>query len=425
MKTKIKTLFLAILCLPIIGQAQLSQNLGKRFPAHIVYKIGDVVSKINLTEDKQIKIGQKLFSADSLANVSLANGKSTSKLKSYYTIDTNFLKPILSREELDNYGYEMNKDNRFLVALKFAPELKLEPTQISEIHKQNDSLDSVSKMSSTEMIQIYDNKLFQILSEQQYVLLHKIIYKEQSMEEAKKDWDKIIKLKLVANENDKTEFIKILDYHLGKNSFLDKKAERYEKTKRDFLVQKMALGEPSLLVHANILSEGAYINNKYSSVIKYEKQLELTKIQIDTLLFKYRQLEFIRFENKEKESTLSPPKKVPSEYDNIAKILTRDQVEKWLINKNVNEAKKLGLRNWEQLEVEGLIKDLDKNKTLTELSVYQLQYLMAKEREMVYRIPEAVYLIHDVEQKKPELLKQLDAIAQKYKNTTAKNVLTW
>lgn len=420
-----KTLLLAILCLPIISQAQVSQNLSKRFPAHIVYKIGAVVSKINLTEDKQIKIGQKLFTADSLANVSLTKGKPASTLKSYYTIDANFLRPILSQEELENYGYEMNKDNRFLLALKFAPELKLEPTQISEIRKQNNSLDAVSKMSSTETIQIYDNKLFQILSEHQFVLLHKLIYKEQSMEEAKKDWDKIIKLKLVANENDKTEFIKILNYYLGKNSFLDKKAERYEKPKRDSLADKIVLDEPFLLIHANILSEGSYIDNKFSSVIKYEKELELTKSQIDTLLLKYRQLERIKSENKERGLTRTSLKPVPSEYDNIAKILTTDQVEKWLINKNVKEAKKLGLRNWEQLEVEGLTKGLDKDKTLTELSVYQLQYLVAKEREMVYHSPEAVYLIHDVEQKKLELLKQLDTIAQKYKNTTAKNVLTW
>ncbi len=425
MKTKIKILFLVILCLPILSQAQVSQNLSKRFPAHIVYKIADVVSKINLTEDKQIKIGQKLFTADSLATISLANGKPSSKLKSYYTIDTPFLKPILSQKELDDYGYEMDKDNRYLVALKFASELKLEPTQISEIRKQNDSLDAVPKISSKKTIWIYNNKLFQILSEKQYVLLLKIIYKEQSMEDAKKDWDKIIKLKLITDENDKTEFIKILKYHMGKDSFLDKKAEQYEKTKIDFMENQMALGEPLLLVHANILSDGTYIDNKYSSVIKYEKELELTKSQTDTLLLKYRELEFIRFDNKEKELTHTSPKPVPSEYENITKILTADQVQKWLLNKKVKEAKRLGFRNWEQLQVEGLTKDLDKDKTLTELSVYQLQYLVSNERTIIYNTQEALLMKWNIEQKKPELLKQLDALVQKNKNTNARNILTW
>lgn len=424
---KIKALFLAILCLPIIGHAQLSQNLSKRFPAYIIYKIEDVVSKVNLTEDKQIQIANKLLEKDRLANVRLADGNPASTLKSYYTIDANFLKPILSQEELDNYGYEMNKDNRFLVALKFAPELKLDAAQISEIREQNLALETTSKMSLKELIQVYDDKLFQILSKDQFVSLHRIIYKEQSMEDAKNDWDKIIKLKLVTNENDKTEFAKILKYHFVKNGFLDKKAERFDKNQRALWLNKIALEEPSLLIHANILSEGNYINNKYSSVIKYEKELGLTKNQIDTLLLKYRQLEQIKSENKEKELTHASLKAVPSEYDDIAKILSTEQVRKWLLKKNVKEANIIASRNWEQLEIEDLAKNLDKNKTLTELSVYQLKYLVAKERLMIEHTQEAVFFMYAVEKEKPELLKQLDTIIaqNKSKNSTAKNVLTW
>ncbi|RVT71969.1 hypothetical protein EOD40_16240 [Flavobacterium sufflavum] len=425
MKTKI--LFLIILCLPVISQAQLSQNLSKRFPAYIIYKIEDVVSKINLTEDKQIQIGNKLLEKDRLANISLTNGKPASMLKSCYTIDINFLKPILSKDQLESYEYEMNKDNRFLAALKFAKELKLDAAQISEIRKQNFSLGEDSKMSAKETIWVYDDKLFQILSKDQFILLHRIIYKEQSMEDAKNDWDKIIKLKLVANENDKTEFVKILMYHFVKNGFLDKKAERYDKAQRDLWTNKIALEEPFLLIHVNILSDGNYADNKYSSVIKCEKELELTKKQIDTLLFKYSQLERIKFENKEKESTAIVPKAVPSEYDDVTKILTTDQVKKWLLNKNLKEAKRIASRNWEQLQVEGLTTGLDKDKTLTELSVYQLKYLVARERGMIDHTQDVIFFVRDVEKEKPELLKQLDAlIAQsKSKNTTAKSVLTW
>ena len=72
----IKTLLLSIcLYLPNISQTQISQKVMKRFPAHIVYKIDDVVSKINLTEDKQIQIAKKLLAADSFANIILPKGK--------------------------------------------------------------------------------------------------------------------------------------------------------------------------------------------------------------------------------------------------------------------------------------------------------------------------------------------------------------
>jgi hypothetical protein len=423
MKTKI--LFLALLCFSMISQAQVSQNTSRLFPAHIVYKIDEVNSKVNLSEDKQIKIGRKLYTADSLANVSLVKGEPIAQLKSYYTIDASFLKPILSPEELDYYGYITDRDNRYLTTLIFASQLKLKPTQINEIRKQNDSLAGVPKMSTKEKIRIYNKKLYSILAKEQYLSMLKTIYHEQSVEEAKKDWAKIVKQQL-ADKNDKNEYIKIENYHLAKNAFLDKDADRYEKTKRDLLAKKMALGEPPVLVHANILFDGAYTNNKYSSIIKYEKELELTQSQIDTLLLKYNQLERVKLENKENEFSREAPKIVPSEYENIAHILNPEQVKKWLINKNKLAAKKEAQRNWEQLQEEGLTKDLDKEKTLTELAVYQLQYLVIKDRAMVYHTQENIFAKRDVEKKKPELLKQLDVInLRKSKNAKTKNALAW
>ncbi|MEO8236543.1 MAG: hypothetical protein ABI576_00445 [Flavobacterium sp.] len=426
MKIKlIKTLLIGILCLPVISLAQVSQNVSRLFPAHILYKIDEVNSKVNLSEDKQIKIGRKLFTADSLANAALTKGKPVAQLKSYYSIDTGFLKPILSPEELDRYGHITDPDNRFLAVLIFASQYKLESTQINEIRKQNDSLAGVPKMSTKEKIRIYNKKLYSILAKEQYLSMLKTIYHEQSVEEAKKDWAKIVKLQL-ADKNDKSEYVKIENYHLAKNAFLDKDADRYEKTKRDLLAKKMALGEPPVLLHASILSEGSYTSNKYTSVIKYEKELELTKSQTDTLLVKYKQLERIKLENKEKESTAEAPQTVPSEYENIAKILSPEQVKKWLISKNKNEAKKEAQKNWEQLEAEGLTKNLDKDKTLTEFAIYQLQFLVTKDRAMVYHTQENIFAKRDIEKKKPELLKQLDAInLKKAKNTKTKDALAW
>lgn len=421
---RINKVLLTILFCPVLSQAQVSPKVIKQFPAHIIYKIDDVVSKVNIAEDKQIKIGQKLISVDSLATIALANGETVDKLKSYYTIDIPFLKSILSEKELDHYGYELNKDNRFLTALNFATELKLTPTQIREIREQNDSLSSVSTMSLKETIQVYNSKLSTILTKDQYLSLLKLLYHDQSLVDAQKDWLKITQLKLVADSNDKTEFATIFSYYQAKNSFLDKKADKYDKKTGDFLAKKIALNEPPLLVHANILSDGPYKNNRYASVIKYEKELELTKSQIDSLLSLYRQHEIIKLENTK--SALNLPKIVPSEHENIGRILNPEQINKWLVVKNKEDARKEALRNWVQLEAEGLTKDLDKNKTLTEFSNYYLKYFVVKEKAYVYHTPENVFIRGNVERKKPELLKQLDAIARsKSKNTTIKNALTW
>ncbi len=369
---------------------------------------------------------KKLYTADSLANVSLAKNEPVSKLKSYYTMDAGFLKTILSPEELDHYGYLTDKDNRYLAVLFFAEQLKLDSVKISEIRKKNDSLSSVPKMPLKETIRIYNKNLLRILNKEQYISLLKTIYHEQSVEEAQKDWVKIKKLQLVTEKDEKAQFSKILNYHKTKNAFLDKKADRFEKTKRDLLAKKMALSEPPVLLRANILSDGTYTNNKYSSVIKYEKHLELTQSQIDTLLLKYNQLERIKLENKDNESSAEASKIVPSEYENIAHILSPEQVKKWLIQKNKQAAKKEAQRNWEQLETEGLTKDLDKDITVKEFGVYQLQFLVTKDRAMVYHTQENIFMKRDIEKKKPELLKQLDVINQKKsQNAKTKQALTW
>lgn len=426
MKRILIQMAIAFLCLPSTSIAQVSSEIAKSYPAVMVFQLDELNSKLKLSEDKQLQIIRKLYTADSLASLSLIKNGSSSQLKAYYSIDNNFLKPILSSEELDRYGYLTDRNNRFSTALFFSSHLKLESGQIKEIRRLNDSLLGVPKLSEKETIRIYNKKLQGILSQQQYVSVLKTIYHEQSEEEADRDWTKIIKLKLADDKSDRKEYVKILNYHIGKNAFLDKKAERYGKTKRDFLAKKMALGEPPILVHANILSEDGYINNKYSSIIKCEKELELSQSQIDTLLVKYSQLERAKLENKENESNDEALKAVPSEYENIARILAPEQVKKWLIQKNKQAAKKEARKNWEELEAEGLTKDLDKDKALTEFAVYQLQFLVIKDRALVYHTQENIFAKRDIEKKKPDLLKQLDAInLKKSKNAKTKQALAW
>ena len=427
MKIKLITvLFAVMLFQPFLTFAQLSSKIVREYPAYVVYRLNDLNSTINLPEEKIIKIAQKLVLSDSLANESLKKGGSIAQLKLYYIIDKNFLKPILSPEELDHYGYALDNENRYLAALKFATTLNMESAQISEIRKQNDSLSRISKLPAKETIEIYTKGLTGILKKEQYVALLKIIYQAQSEEETKKDWEKIIKLDLVADKKDRKEYIKILNYHIVKNAFLDKKADRYEKPKRDLLAKKMALGEPPILTHANILSEGTYISNKYSAIIKYEKELELSANQVDSLLLKYKELEKTKLENKEKEATGDAIASLPSEYENIAKILTPEQVKKWLIKKNKLLAKSEALKNWQKLEQEGLAKGLDKEQTVTDFTVYQLQFLVTKDKAMVYHTQENIFMKKEIEKRKPELLKQLDMISlKKSKSVKTKKELTW
>lgn len=422
-------LLLSLLFLPILNQAQVSPNVSKRYPAHIVYKIDDVISKVNLSEDKQIKMAQKFMKTDSIVNAGLAVGAPAESLKAYYnSIDKTFLKNILSVEEMEQYNYEMDKDNRFLAALILAPYLKLQPEQINKIRQLNDSVSTTPQKSTKETIQFYNRKLSKILNKQQYVDVVKSTYKDQSIADARTDWQGILKLKINTPGKEQEEFKQLVDFHFAKNGFLDKKAELYEKKKQDFLSLKATMMEPPLLIRSKILSDQKHANNKYASLIQFEKELNLSQKQIDTLLVKYLAFEKIIIENKENDlkGNFTTPKPLPSEFENIAKIVTSEQMNKWLNLKNKNEAIKKANQSWAALESEGLTKNADQQKLMPELANYHLKLLIALEKNKNWKTSETRFLVRDVEQKKPEILVQLDALSRsKAKSENAKNALAW
>ena len=422
-------LLLSLLFLPILNQAQVSPNVSKRYPAHIVYKIDDVISKVNLSEEKQIKMAQKFMKTDSIVNAGLAVGAPAESLKAYYnSIDKTFLKNILSVEEMEQYNYEMDKDNRFLAALILAPHLKLQPEQINKIRQLNDSVSTTPQKSTKETIQFYNRKLSKILNKQQYVDVVKSTYKDQSIADARTDWQGILKLKINTPGKEQEEFKQLVDFHFAKNGFLDKKAELYEKKKQDFLGLKATMMEPPLLIRSKILSDQKHANNKYASLIQFEKELNLSQKQIDTLLVKYLTFEKIIIENKENDlkGNFTTPKPLPSEFENIAQIVTSEQMNKWLNFKNKNEAIKKANQSWAALESEGLTKNADQQKLMPELANYHLKLLIALEKNKNWKTSETRFLVRDVEQKKPEILVQLDALSRsKAKSENAKNALAW
>ncbi|OOV19892.1 hypothetical protein [Flavobacterium sp. LM4] len=159
----------------------------------------------------------------------------------------------MSVEEMEQYNYEMDKDNRFLAALILAPYLKLQPEQINKIRQLNDSLSTTPQKSTKETIQFYNRKLSKILNKQQYVDVVKSTYKDQSIADARTDWQGILKLKINTPDKEQEEFKQLVDFHFAKNGFLDKKAELYEKKKQDFLSLKATMMEPPLLIRSKIL----------------------------------------------------------------------------------------------------------------------------------------------------------------------------
>lgn len=420
-----KKIIFLLLATTTVCQAQITSKVIQSFPAHIIYKIDEVASRIKLTEDQQMKIGASLTQNDSLANVYMHNGDSISYLKKYYTIDKKILNKILSKDELEDFQSQKIKKNRFLIALKSASILKLSPTQIETIRRENNVLKQSEPL--VKQMKVYAKKLDSILTKPQYGNLLKIINAEKSQNQANEDWKNLISSKLVTSKDSIAVYKKIYDYQLLKNCLLDMQSETMTpQQKIDFKEKIILKNEPNILTRYQITTNGFYKKNLFADAILYEKELKLSPNQIDSLLVYYRKKPLLKIENKEK--NILPAFNFYENFENttISKILNPNQINTLLMKKNEKIAIQLARSNWDELEKQGMTKDLDKNTTLKEFAKYHIKALVATNMVKIDKNTMNVFNKRDVEMQKPELLKQLDSIKQTKQNAkSTKNALKW
>lgn len=335
-------LFILSLYAPLVGEAQISRKVIQSFPAHIISKINEVTSKVKLTEEQQMKFGQQLSKNDNIANITLGKEDSTNNLKNEYITNVNFLKPILSPEQLEDYMSQVDKKNRLLLALKSSKELQLDVKQIEQIRIQNTIGDAIPTTNTKQKMVFYVQKLDSILTKPQYDSLLRIIYAEESSKETREDWNNILELKLATPKDSTKLYPQIYQYHLTKNAVLDNKAGKVNAKKNKELKEKIDLQfEPKILIWQTIASNGIYKNNIFSETIKFQKELNLSTIQIDSLLSNYQKIEQLKFNNKSQDVEAKKAKNyVFIENAEIAKILNPKQLSLLLMKTSETTALK-------------------------------------------------------------------------------------
>lgn len=430
MKTKLLQNLLLLLCLyaPFVCFSQITLKVTQSFPAHIIYKINKVASKIKLNEEQQMKIGLQLVKIDSIATATLHRGDDINSIKRDNISYMDVLKTILTPEELENYLSQIDKKNRFLIALKWSKKLQLNSNQIEQIRLQNNILNTAANNDSKKEMAFYTRKLDSILKKPQYATLIKIIYASESREETREDWDKILKLKLATPKDSSTYYPQIYQYHLTKNAVLDKKAALSDEKKSKELKEKIDLQyQPKISIWYAIATNGDYKNNIFSQTIKYQKELNLTGVQIDSLLANYKKIEQIKYKNKfQVRDTKKSSNTNALENIAINKILDYKQITLLLYCRNQKTAGQMAINDWKTLEKMGLTKDLDKETTIKEFANYQLKYLVADDRVKMDKNKVNIFYRRDILLKKPPLLIQLDAITQaEQKSKNTKNELRW
>jgi len=424
MKTRNK-LLLFCLCLPFIGKAQLDADVAKEFPAHIVLKINQVNKKINLSVDRQKALGNYLLQNEKLANEGLARGESVEKLKQLNNLSEENLEKILTPTELDNYLAANDKTNKLLWVIKYKDQLNLSNIQLEKLHRQNDYLDSISDTPNFNKKSLDENKISTILSHKQHLAFLAIFYHKNAQKKSNKQWEKLKKLKIVTVKDSTALYPSIYTYFIDKSSLEDFETDSHDKNKMDFARKTLELTKPPILIRADMLTKKDFSKDQFSIAIKYEKELSLTAIQIDSLLAKYKEMGLSKL-NFEIKYSSKKFKESPFEYKNLSKILTPKQMDLYLIKKNQNLAKENSKDNWDKLTTVALTKGLDETTTIQELTNYELKSLVADEKIKISRNQRTLFERRDIQLRKPELLKQLDSINRNEDTAkSTKNALKW
>jgi hypothetical protein len=138
---------------------------------------------------------------------------------------------------------------------------------------------------------------------------------------------------------------------------------------RDSLQNKVRLLQDSL-IQTELIKDGAFISSgQFMVAVKFRKMLGLSDTQTDSLIMMSMQLDKMR-DSAFHTNPLYPYDAKDFENTNMSRILTDKQYEQLLGMRYRTDAKKNAENDWKDLDKRGLTKDMNKDATLTELTLY-------------------------------------------------------
>jgi hypothetical protein len=283
-----KAISLIIICsswFPFICKAQVSSEVIKTYPAYITSQVYQVVSKINISADKQIKLAQHFKKQDELAAIEAKNGRPAADIAEYYSTTTEGLRTILSAQEVGAYViWNSNSNSPFYVALQNITQLVLTEAQIDNILASLDKLSVLQLNPQFTFSKIRESTALEhILNKDQYQRYLILDRQKGALTNSQNDW---LRLKAAGLVN-VTDSIKIntenYNYELDKIILVDKATTTGSFTEIDKAKVLADVNRPFLLRKEDALAE-RFGGTKIADVFKVYKTLELTDKQIDDLV---------------------------------------------------------------------------------------------------------------------------------------------
>ncbi|GGI25222.1 hypothetical protein [Pedobacter mendelii] len=430
MKNKIKILGVILAFFsPVITNAQVNTEVLKKYPAQTISRLQSVLNRVNLSSEKQEKLANYFNQQNNNAELRLKQGASSQEISSYYTLDTKQLAKILSPLELNDFNTsDQTKYRSELVkAIRFRQQLAL------SIPQTNTLLQEISKETAPEVEDIQKfkkiefDKLKQVLNESQFKNYFMVASQDSALRTIKTYFRQLKKYNLVKVSDSSKLCDELLKYTL--NQFADlEKTRNYNPDGMDSVSLYHTLYRPYILWKLDVYNNTLpwWVWNQGGRIVINRKKLNISDIQVDSLLMNNIALEKKKWANKSRYS---------NEFINvwseqvasIIRTLNESQYNQYLELKFYRQSLYNADQDWAGLKNAGLVNaQTDSAKVMTENTSYELKALVANEKAYYTQKQKDLFAKQAVENMKPELLKRLDAIRnENANNQRTKSSLAW
>jgi hypothetical protein len=408
MKNKLKIILtLGLFSLWFAANAQIADAILKKYPAHIITGIRSIIIRANLPGDKQEELAHYYADQDSLAEVAKAHGAKPEEISNYYQLNAQELSKILTPAQLIRLNMG-NNASLSAKAIKYRQALDLTQKQVDDLQVKPVD-ESAKNADPVQTKKLEFEKLHHVLNKEQFEQYFSITNKDKAQTTTTDYMKQLKKYALVKSADTAHVSAEILDFTHSQLINLDKTTysnpEKVDSIKKSYMYLR-----PYILIKLDAYKDALPSIIWVSNIISNRQKLNLSSSQIDSLLYNDIELERKRYANKFRyanDYSIIRPEQMAS----ITRILTDEQYTAYLMIKNYNHSLFNADKDWADLKSAGLIiPQIDRAKLMNENQAYELNWLVADERQSNNKSQQNVLAKQDVINAKPEILKKLDVV---------------
>lgn len=386
---------------------QIDGQIIKMFPAHIIYKIQNVINVIPISIESQQQLGRYFSIQDSLASDALREGMSPDKLVDFYSDNSSVLKELLSDLEFNDYlivKRDQPKISELREIVKLREDLRLKDSQIQVLLKKIDFIENPENKENKMKVNFHF--VDSLLSKNTHMLFYKLQNEENARKATEKHINDLLKNEFIHQEDSlrEAEIIHLFELNrLATNEYWKSSGNDHEYKKNDSIFNE---NQPESLHKLNRYKAIPWwIIGK--SFLDNKKEIGLSMNQI-TSIIDIAHIVLQEIERRKEIKFTEDFNNRSYEYSLLLDVVTREQMDKYLLISKNRDSKDIVKRYMPDLEKYNLVDEQNKKDVENQLFKYSLRLQIAREWTTIDNSKENLLRERNITDNKPAILKELD-----------------